>query len=442
MTSPTPSDSTTWTARFAPLSRAFHAYAGWLVSIGWTLFALLAVLLMIFVSALQEVPPFSWSWTTVGEHVEETRTPLATSATSARKHHGGHVEVRIDDHGVHVDKAPVDAPDASAPATVPAAPSVDAGQRAASDAPGTLRIDIGDDDGDKPSVHIALPPGSAQEQVRDAIEETIDALDERAPVVETRERRVGSFLSDLAHLVIVASIIVKITYRKQIAAEAQAAQATETAEAEQLKRQVAEARIAAMQAQIEPHFLFNTLASIDHLIETDPPRASRMQKSLIALLRATMPAMRDAAATGAARTLGQEVDVVVPYLDILKMRMDDRLTTQIDVPAGLRSAECPAMVLQVLVENAIRHGLEPKPEGGALAVSAEIADGRLVVRVTDTGVGLAQARATHGTGLGLANVRERLQLLYGADATLTLEPLAAGGAVATLTMPYRTARAS
>ena len=120
--------------------------------------------------------------------------------------------------------------------------------------------------------------------------------------------------------------------------------------------------MAAMQAQVEPHFLFNTLASIDHLIETDPARASQMQKNLIALLRASMPTMRDTGQNpdGAVRDLGRELAVVRPYVEILKVRMEERLDASIAVPDGLLSAEFPAMMIQTLVENAIRHGLEPK----------------------------------------------------------------------------------
>ena len=193
-----------------------------------------------------------------------------------------------------------------------------------------------------------------------------------------------------------------------------AAQATETAESEALKRQVVEARMAAMQAQVEPHFLFNTLASIDHLIETDPPRASRMQKNLIALLRASMPTLREADTN-----LGRELAVIRPYLEILKVRMEERLQTEIRVSDGLLSAEFPPMMLQSLVENAIKHGLEPKAEGGTLTVAAEIVHGKLAVSVTDTGLGFGKA-ATAGTGVGLANIRERLQLLYGSRAQLAV----------------------
>jgi sensor histidine kinase YesM len=192
--------------------------------------------------------------------------------------------------------------------------------------------------------------------------------------------------------------------------------------------------MAAMQAQVEPHFLFNTLASIDHLIETDPKRASVMQKNLIALLRASMPTMREANASGV-RDLGRELAVIQPYLEILKVRMEDRLQTELSIPDGLRSAEFPPMMIQSLVENAIKHGLEPKPEGGLLSVKAEIVHGKLAVTVADTGLGFGKA-ATAGTGIGLNNIRERLHLLYGNKATLTVAENLPSGTVVTITVPY------
>jgi LytS/YehU family sensor histidine kinase len=236
------------------------------------------------------------------------------------------------------------------------------------------------------------------------------------------------------------SLIIKITYKGRLNAEVMAAQATETAEAESLKRQVLEARVAAMQAQVEPHFLFNTLASIDHLIQTDPARASVMQKNLIALLRASMPTLREANASGV-RELGAELAVITPYLDILKVRMEERLHTVIDVPEGLRSAEFPPLVIQSLVENAIKHGLEPKPEGGQLTVRAQIVHGQLAVSVADTGNGFGRT-ATAGTGIGLANIRERLMLLYGDKAALTVATHTPSGTVVTVTVPYAARRAA
>jgi hypothetical protein len=236
---------------------------------------------------------------------------------------------------------------------------------------------------------------------------------------------------------ILGSILIKITYKGRIQAEVKAAVATETAEAESLRRQVLEARMAMMQAQVEPHFLFNTLASIDHLIEFDPKRASQMQRNLISLLRASMPSMRAATESGL-RPLDLELAVVRPYLEILKVRMEERLTTDIDVPDGLLSAEFPPMMVQTLVENSIKHGLEPKAEGGHLSVKAEIRHGKLCVTVSDTGLGFAGAAGgeTAGTGVGLANIRERLSLLYGSKGTLTIANNPVGGTIVTITVPY------
>ncbi|HEY8974599.1 MAG TPA: histidine kinase [Burkholderiaceae bacterium] len=245
-------------------------------------------------------------------------------------------------------------------------------------------------------------------------------------------------LSMLAVWWILGSMLIKITYKGRMQAEVKAAEATETAEAESLRRQVLEARMAMMQAQVEPHFLFNTLASIDHLIEFDPKRASQMQRNLISLLRASMPSMRST--DSGLRPLDLELAVVRPYLEILKVRMEERLTTEIDVPDGLLSAEFPPMMIQTLVENSIKHGLEPKAEGGHLSVKAEIRHGKLAVTVCDTGLGFEAAAqgSTHGTGVGLANIRERLALLYGPKASLTIANNPVGGTIVTITVPYTT----
>ena len=159
-----------------------------------------------------------------------------------------------------------------------------------------------------------------------------------------------------------------------------------------------------------------------------------MQKNLIALLRASMPTMREANATGV-RDLGRELAVIKPYLEILKVRMEERLVTEIDVPEGLLSAEFPPMMIQSLVENAIKHGLEPKAEGGTLKVKAEIVHGKLAVTVADTGLGFGRA-ATGGTGVGLANIRERLMLLFGAKAAVTVTENQPSGTKVTITVPY------
>ena len=256
----------------------------------------------------------------------------------------------------------------------------------------------------------------------------------------------GGILSipQVALLIILTSIVIKVTFKYQTQAEEKATAATYRAETELLKRQLLEARLSAMQAQVEPHFLFNTLASIDHLIETDPPRASLMQKSLIALLRATLPSMRETSAAKL-RNMGQELAVIRPYLDIQKMRMEDRLQIELDIPEGLHSAELPHMMVLSLVENAFKHGLEPKAEGGKLSLRADVSHGQLEVTVRDTGVGYYPAASTGlssqtGHGFGLKNIRDRLALLYGDQASFTIRAMEAyegAGTLAKLTVPYR-----
>ena len=252
-------------------------------------------------------------------------------------------------------------------------------------------------------------------------------------------------LPQLAFLIVLTSIVIKASFKQQIQAEEKATAATYLAEAEQLKRQLVEARMAAMQAQVEPHFLFNTLASIDHLIETDPVRASLMQKSLIALLRATLPAMRETTANTVAY-LGQELAIIRPYLDIQKMRMEDRLDILWDIPEGLKSAEMPSMMVLSLVENAFKHGLEPKADGGKLVLRAEVAHGKLLVTVKDSGVGYYPADSfgdkEKSTGFGLSNIKDRLALIYGEQANFSiraLEPFEGSGTLAQISVPYKVA---
>ncbi len=239
----------------------------------------------------------------------------------------------------------------------------------------------------------------------------------------------------LAFVLIIASFIIKVVAGGKRRAELIANEATHRAETEQLERTVLEARMEALQAQIEPHFLFNTLASIDQLIQTDPPRASKMQQSLIRYLRSAMPQMRE----GSRPTLGQQVKLCSAFLEIMSVRMEGRLQPVVSVPEGLKSAVFPSMMLQTLVENAVKHGLEPKPEGGRLEIGAEIVDGQLAVHVLDNGVGfMPKAEA----GVGLANVRERLKALYDGRAELIISVPPAGGTCATIKVPYEIAPTS
>ena len=234
---------------------------------------------------------------------------------------------------------------------------------------------------------------------------------------------------------VVASVIIKIIAGGKRRAELSADEATQRAHTEQLQRTVVEARMEALQAQIEPHFLFNTLASIDQLIRTDPPRASKMQQSLIRYLRSAMPQMRE----GRRPTLGQQVGLCTAFLEIMAVRMEDRLRPVVNVPEGLKSAVFPSMMLQTLVENAIKHGLEPKTDGGRLEIGAAIVDGQLTVHVQDTGVGFLPRGEG---GVGLANIRDRLKALYRDRAELIIGVPATGGTCATIKVPYEIAPVS
>jgi signal transduction histidine kinase len=205
--------------------------------------------------------------------------------------------------------------------------------------------------------------------------------------------------------------------------------------AEAIERQALQAQLRLLQAQIEPHMLFNTLANLQGLIAIDPQAANRMLDHLIQYLRATLSATR-----AETTTLAQEFEAAEAYLGLMAVRMGARLSYRCILPAGLRGARLPAMLLQPLVENAIIHGLEPKIEGGTVTVEARAHDGVLEICVTDTGLGLDDAQpAAKGTGVGVTTTRERLQALHGARAALALVPAQPHGVLARLTLPLETA---
>jgi signal transduction histidine kinase len=430
--------------------RAFTAYARWLDSISWLRFTVLSVLVLILSGVLQDIPPFNIPWgrdrteyrEAVGNAKEFPKAPIQIEGVKGSD--GRRYEIRIDGGGIQVRPVPPAPP--PRPPAPPVTPPAGVIGEAAREAPAMVREAAQEAAAEaaRAASEAAASGDPTAREIAEALSEAREALADaglldngsKPEEVHIRAYRLGDGLPQLAFLLIVLSLVTKVMAAGRFRAEAQAEEATEKAESESLRRQVVEARMAAMQAQVEPHFLFNTLASIDHLIETDPPRASQMQRNLIALLRASMPSLRETGAAAGPRELRRELEMVRPYLEILKVRMDERLEARIDVPDGLLSAEFPPMMMQGLVENAIKHGLEPKAEGGRLEVTAVIEHGRLVVRVADTGLGFGEA-STRGTGTGLANMRERLLLLYGDRATLTVAENPGGGTVATITLPYR-----
>ncbi|MFG6465132.1 sensor histidine kinase [Roseateles sp. BYS87W] len=200
-------------------------------------------------------------------------------------------------------------------------------------------------------------------------------------------------------------------------------------EREALRTQQTEAQLSALNAQIEPHFLFNTLANVKRLYETRPTQGRDMLAALIAYLRAALPGMRRHEST-----LADELELVRHYLAILQMRMGERLSFDIQAPADLLSARLPTLVLPTLVENAIKHGLSPLPEGGRIEIrAARTASDGLQVEVTDNGQGFGSASG--GAGVGLANTRARLAARFGDGAALELEAAQPRGVVARVRLP-------
>jgi CheY-like chemotaxis protein len=185
-------------------------------------------------------------------------------------------------------------------------------------------------------------------------------------------------------------------------------------EKSELERKGLDTRLRLLQAQVEPHFLFNTLANIQALVDAGSPQASSVLKSLIAYLRAAVPRMHEPGTT-----LGQELDLVRAYLELMQMRIPDRLQFALHIEPAANVLQCPPMTLLTLVENAVRHGIDPREEGGRIDVDVWLRDGRCHVRVTDTGVGL-QVEKNRGLGTGLSTLRERMQLAFGGDAQLRL----------------------
>ncbi len=208
-------------------------------------------------------------------------------------------------------------------------------------------------------------------------------------------------------------------------------QARDAAEKAEMQRSLSAAKLSALQAQIEPHFLYNTLATAQSLTRSDPKRAEQMIGHLIAFLRTSLPKQNSVDST-----LGQELDRVSAYLEIMKIRMGARLQYTVKVADEFRGVRFAPMVLQTLVENAIKHGLEPQPGAGTVTIEAMLHADRLAVHVGDDGMGISAETA--GSGIGLKNVRDQLHLIYGKNADFTLQRNQEKGMTATITIPLGT----
>lgn len=446
---PMPKTQDTLKTAAAWLHRGFDTTATWVTQLSWWKFLVFAVLMLIAGSILQDE---LFSSNPVQEEV----------VRKDKKRKGADTNIVIDDSGIRfnmrgkrnkdTEKAESAADDSGAPRTDPAEPAPPAapeapeapaepaapaksggkagkGDKAASAAVPALPTLPGEE------VHIDLPP-QIGEELSNAIEEAVDDAAEQK--VARYHGQASTWFRSFITLLVLALFGTKALMGGKKRAEAETLTANAAVERESMQRQLSEAKMQMMQAQVEPHFLFNTLASVEHLIETDPPRASAMQRSLIKYLRAVLPQMRDNALI---TNLGREADMVVAYLNLLKMRMEERLTVDFDIPDGLRSAAFPPMMLQSMVENAIKHGLEAKPQGGTLKVRADVAHDKLRVIVSDDGLGFG-AVPSDGTGLGLMTIRERLKLLHGDQGQLLIAANSPSGVIATIEVPYQLASKS
>lgn len=413
------------------LQHAFDATTTWVTQLSWWKFFLFAALALIAGSILQD------------ELFSSGPDEEIITKSSKRANRGGETNILIDDTGIRFNprnskakrnttEAPAEPAEAAddtsgehdktippEPPEPPAAPATPAKPNY----PVTTNAS-----GEE--VHIELPP-QIGEELSNAIEEAVDDAAEQK--VSRYHKQASTWFKSFVSLLVLALFAMKALVGGKKRAEAETVTANEAAERASMQRQLSEAKMQMMQAQVEPHFLFNTLASVEHLIQVDPPRAAKMQRSLIQYLRAVLPQMRDNALI---TNLGREADMVQAYLNLLKMRMEERLTVDFNIPDGLRTAAFPPMMLQSMVENAIKHGLEVKPEGGTLRVLAEVAHSKLRVTVTDDGLGFG-AVPSDGTGLGLPTIRERLKLLHGDQGSLTITPNLPSGVCAVIEVPYQ-----
>ncbi len=226
------------------------------------------------------------------------------------------------------------------------------------------------------------------------------------------------------------AVVALVRQRDTFAREQATAFALERSE---LERRALDARFRLLQAQVEPHFLFNTLANVQALVEAGAPQAAKVLKGLVSYLRAAVPRLHETATT-----LDQELALVRAYLEVMHMRMPDRLMFEMRVDQTLLNLQCPPMTLLTLVENAVRHGIDPSETGGAIVIGVRLESSRCIASVTDTGVGLKVAG--RGLGTGLVSLRERLQLAFGAEAQLLLSEVVPHGVRAEVSFPARKAQ--
>jgi len=256
----------------------------------------------------------------------------------------------------------------------------------------------------------------------------IGALIAGIPFSEILRGRPAFFIQMLFIGILFGTMITYFFFSRERISQTEAQLQAEQIKSLTLEKKTLETHLKLLQAQIEPHFLFNTLSNVLSLLESEPAQGKAMLEDLTRYLRSSLSRTRDRMTT-----LGQELDLVRAYLDIWRVRMGERLRYTIEVPDTLRDMPFPPMLVQPLVENAVKHGLETKVEGGEILIKAEAQDGCYRLVVADTGLGLQDDAIS---GIGLANVRERLEALYDGKARLILEDNQPSGLKVTMEIPH------
>jgi LytS/YehU family sensor histidine kinase len=265
-----------------------------------------------------------------------------------------------------------------------------------------------------------------------ALAYTLTSFGDVIPWYQSKQKLAGCGQMIGAGLLFSPWIAMSALYR-HISGHAQRQALSFELERSEFARDALDSRLRLLQAQVEPHFLFNTLANVRELVDSGSSQASQVLNSLIAYLRAAVPSLNDTSSM-----LRQELDLVRAYLELMHMRMPDRLQYTIKVDDAALQIKCPPMTLLTLVENAVRHGIDPSEEGGQIEVTVKIHDGRCIALVMDTGIGLGQGnQSSKGLGTGLSNLRERLQLIFSGDAQLNLAALSPHGFSAELNFPAK-----
>ncbi|HEY6087689.1 MAG TPA: histidine kinase, partial [Burkholderiaceae bacterium] len=253
---------------------------------------------------------------------------------------------------------------------------------------------------------------------------TVLAADNRSATVDLRLA-----IARALQWTVVGCSIASMVYLWRRSVDARAAVQGAELRRSQVEGQLAQVRLQVLRSRIEPHFLFNTLATVRRLHLTDPALGAQLLEHLLSYLRRTL-----ATESAQQTSLGQELDLVAAYLNVVATRMAGRLSLRWDVPDELRDCELPPLTIATLVENAVKHGIAPRPEGGTIEVRAQAVGAMLEVTVADTGVGFT---GSGGSGIGLANIRSRLATLYGASGSLTLESNRPSGLRARMCLPRR-----